>query len=135
MEIREILTIFFLMAGLFFFIASAIGVFRMHDFYCRLHAAGVSETTGLILCSIGLFIYEGFTATGIKLFLVCLAVCFASPIGTHIIAKVAYKQSLKAETGDGGAACFATCFEKGAKKNLEKNFEKNLEKNLEKEGE
>ncbi len=100
MGIKEILTVIFLSLGFICFIASAVGVFRMKDFYCRLHAAGVSESAGLILCSTGLFIYEGLTMTGIKIFAVFLAVFIASPIGTHIIAKVAYKQSLQAETAE-----------------------------------
>ena len=106
MEIREFFAVVFLLAGLFFFIVSAIGVFRIQDFYCRLHAAGVSETAGLVLCSLGLFLYEGFNQTGVKLFLVFIAVFLASPIGTHIIAKVAYRQSLQAEADADVAKAF-----------------------------
>ena len=91
MGIRVILAMFFLGIGLFFFFVTTIGVFRMKDFYSQLHAAGVSETVGRILSSVGLFIYEGFTWTGLKIFMVFLAVFLASPIGTHIIAKAAYK--------------------------------------------
>lgn len=105
MMIRDVLTIIFMTAGFISFAASAIGVLRMKDFYCRLHAAGVCESAGLVLCSVGLLIYEGLNMTGIKIFVVFLAVFIASPIGTHIIAKVAYKQSLlssdkESEKGD-----------------------------------
>lgn len=93
-EFRNILTICFLLAGFFFVAVSVIGVLRMHDFYSRLHAAGVGETLGLILCCIGLFIYEGVSITGLKILLIFLAVFVASPIGTHIIGKVAYQQSM-----------------------------------------
>jgi multicomponent Na+:H+ antiporter subunit G len=95
MEIRNILTVFFLMAGLFFFIATAIGVFRIKDFYCRLHVSGISGTMGLLLCCAGLCIYEGMDQTEMKLFLIFLAVFLSNPIGTHIIARVAYRQSLQ----------------------------------------
>lgn len=95
MEIRNILTVIFMSAGFISFAASAIGVFRMKDFYCRLHAAGVCESAGLVLCSIGLLIYEGLNITGIKIFMVFMAVFIASPIGTHIIARVAYKRTLQ----------------------------------------
>ena len=97
MGVRDILTILFLSAGFLSFVIAAIGVFRMKDFYCRMHAAGVCESAGLLLCAIGFFIYEGLSVTGIKIFLALLAVFLASPIGTHIICKVAYKQSLEAE--------------------------------------
>ena len=95
MTIREIFTVIFLSLGFICFLISAIGVFRLRDFYARLHAAGICESAGLVLCSIGFLIYEGFSATGIKIFVVFLAVFIASPIGTHIIVRVAYKQSVK----------------------------------------
>ena len=97
MEIRNILTILFMSAGFLCFVASTVGVFRMKDFYCRSHAAGICGSAGLIFSAVGLFIYEGVNITGIKILLVLLAVCLSSPIGTHIICKVAYKQSLAAE--------------------------------------
>jgi multicomponent Na+:H+ antiporter subunit G len=96
-EIRNILTIILMSAGFLCFAASTIGVFRMKDFYCRSHAAGICGSAGLIFSAVGLFIYEGVNITGIKILLVLMAVCFSSPIGTHIICKVAYKQSLEAE--------------------------------------
>lgn len=97
MEIRNLLTIIFMSAGFLCFVASTIGVFRMKDFYCRSHAAGICGSAGLIFSAAGLFIYEGANITGIKILLVLLAVCLSSPIGTHVICKVAYKQSLEAE--------------------------------------
>lgn len=90
--IREILSMLFLFVSMVSFVISAIGVFRMKDFYCRLHAASISESAGLLLAAIGLFLYEGLTSTGLKIFLVLFAVFMASPIGTHIICKVAYDE-------------------------------------------
>lgn len=100
MGVREVLTVIFLSAGFLAFLAATAGVFRMKDFYCRMHAAGVCESAGLLLCAAGLFIYEGFCITGIKIFLVLLAVFLASPIGTHIICRAAYKQSQGAERAE-----------------------------------
>lgn len=97
MEIRDILTILFMSAGFLCFVASTIGVFRMKDFYCRSHAAGICGSAGLIFSAVGLFIYQGANITGFKILIVMLAVCLSSPIGTHIICKVAYRQSLVAE--------------------------------------
>ena len=47
------------------------------------------------MCSVGFLIYEGPSITGLKIFAVFLAVFIASPIGTHIITRVAYKESIK----------------------------------------
>ena len=75
-----------------------------NDFYARLHAAGICESAGLVLCSIGFLIYEGFSATGLKIFAVFMAVFIASPIGTHIIIRVAFKQSMRERENAGSAA-------------------------------
>ncbi len=106
MTAKEIFTVIFMSMGFVCFLLSAIGVFRFKDFYARLHAAGVCEAAGLVLCSVGFLIYEGLSATGIKIFAVFTAVFVASPIGTHIITRVAYKQSVKdaAETPAEAAA-------------------------------
>ncbi len=98
MIIRNILTIVFLSGGGILLLLSIIGVLRLPDFYSRLHGAGIGSTSAIGLCGIGLFIYEGLTLTGIKILLVVLAVLITGPIGTHIIAKVAYRESLIAQS-------------------------------------
>ena len=55
---------------------------------------GVGQGLGTVLCCIGLFIYEGFTNTGIKILIVMIFTLVGGPIGTHIIDKVAYKEAL-----------------------------------------
>ncbi len=95
MDVREVLTVVFLSLGFICFLLTTIGVFRLKDFYARLHAAGICEAAGLVLCSVGFLIYEGPSITGLKIFAVFLAVFIASPIGTHIITRVAYKESIK----------------------------------------
>lgn len=88
---REVVAAVFLLAGLIFFIGSAIGMLRLPDFYSRIHASGNSETLGSMLSFIGLIIYEGPTLTAVKLAFVFLIVFMANPIGSHILSKAAYK--------------------------------------------
>ena len=80
-----------LVASLFFFLASAIGLLRLPDFYSRLHASGNSETLGLMLACLGLVIYEGPNLLSVKMIIVFLLVFLANPIGTHILGKAALK--------------------------------------------
>ena len=90
LEIYEIITALLLLGSLFFFLASAIGMIRLPDFYSRLHASGNSETMGLMLASLGLVIYElctGTVLTAIKLIIIFLLVFLANPIGTHILGR------------------------------------------------
>ncbi len=67
---RELIAEIFLAGGAFFLLASAIGMLRLPDFYCRLHASGNSETLGIMLSFIGLMIYEGMTIVSVKLLLI-----------------------------------------------------------------
>lgn len=95
---REFLAALFMMGGAIFFLASAIGMMRLPDFYSRIHASGNSETLGCMLSFIGLMIYEGATLTTVKMALVFLIVFLANPIGSHILSKAAYKSGHKVWT-------------------------------------
>ena len=97
----EIIAGIFLIAGLFLIFVAAIGILRLPDFYSRLHASGLSETLGMVLCFIGLIIYEGFTFTSVKLLIIALFFFLANPIGTLVISRAAYRSGLKPWTRKG----------------------------------
>lgn len=106
-EIRCVLTIVFLVVGLFFMTVSVVGVIKFPDFFSRLHAIGVGQSLGIGFCCMGLFIYQGPDITGIKILLVLVISMLAGPIGTHIVDRVAFREGLKREThkkerGDSG---------------------------------
>ena len=87
--IRETIAVLFLVASLFFFLASAIGLIRLPDFYSRLHASGNSETLGLMTVLLGLAVYEGVNLLSVKLIFIFIFVFIGNPIGTHILSKAA----------------------------------------------
>ena len=89
--LREFIAGLFLAGGAFFLLASAIGMLRLPDFYCRLHASSNSETLGVMLSFMGLVIYEGLTLTSLKMIMIFLLIFLGNPIGTHILSKAAYK--------------------------------------------
>lgn len=89
--LREIIAGILMAGGAFFLLASAIGMLRLPDFYCRMHASGNSETLGVMLSFLGLVVYEGATLTSLKLIMVFLLIFLGNPIGTHILSKAAYK--------------------------------------------
>ena len=72
--LREFIAGLFLAGGAFFLRASAIGMLRLPDFYCRLHASGNSETLGVMLSFMGLVIYEGLTLTSLKMIMIFLLI-------------------------------------------------------------
>ena len=78
--LREFIAGIFLAGGAFFLLASAIGMLRLPDFYCRMHASGNSETLGVMLSFLGLVVYEGLTLTSLKLILIFLLIFLAMAV-------------------------------------------------------
>lgn len=100
-EIMNIIIIAFLVFGLFFFLAGAIGIVRMPDFYSRLHPAGKLDTLGTLAMVTGLALYNlhhislGTILVSIKLFLIVFFVFLASPTATHTIVDAGMRAGLR----------------------------------------
>lgn len=94
-EIRDILTILFVVAGIFFLFIGSYGLVRLPGFYSRTHSTSKSDTLGLLLVITGLIIYEGWHINSAKLFLVLLFIALSNPIGAHALARAAYETGLK----------------------------------------
>ncbi|MDZ7658643.1 monovalent cation/H(+) antiporter subunit G [Fodinibius sp.] len=94
-NISSILTIIFVVLGIFFLLIGSIGTIRLPDFYSRTHATSKSDTLGMMLIIIGLIIFEGLTINSGKLFLVLLFIMLANPIGAHALARAAHESGLK----------------------------------------
>ena len=62
-EIRCILTVVCMLAGLFFMAVSVVGVRRFPDFFSRLHAIGLGQSLGIGFCCFGLVIYQDSACT------------------------------------------------------------------------
>lgn len=95
MDLQIILSILFIIGGIFFMMVGSIGILRLPDFYSRTHAASKSDTLGIIFVIGGLIIFEGFTITALKLVLIVLFVSLANPIGTHALAMAALKKGIE----------------------------------------
>lgn len=91
----KILAILFLLAGFFFTAVAAVGVLRFPDFYTRMHASGKADTLGISLSLVGLALYEGFSLLSIKIMFIAVFVFLANPIGTHVLARAAYRSGVK----------------------------------------
>ncbi|MBO4794272.1 MAG: monovalent cation/H(+) antiporter subunit G [Deltaproteobacteria bacterium] len=102
MSLLSWIVTFFLMAGVFFFIVGSVGILRFPDFYSRLHAAGKCDTlaSALVLGAIALFGLRDFDwnslqswenlRVSLKVMMIVLFVCVASPSATHAITKAAF---------------------------------------------
>lgn len=94
-EIQITASVILVLAGIFFMFVGSLGVLRMPDFYSRTHAVSTSDTLGILLVITGLIIYEGATINSLKLFLIVLFVALSNPIGTHALARAAYRKGIK----------------------------------------
>jgi multicomponent Na+:H+ antiporter subunit G len=104
-----VLVIFLVVSGLFFFFAASIGFLRFPDFYSRMHATGKGDTFGILLCILGLSIYNlwdnpswylGVVQT-VKLLSICVFWFLASPTVTHALLRSAFESGVMPWSKDG----------------------------------
>jgi multicomponent Na+:H+ antiporter subunit G len=104
-----ILAIFLVVAGIFFFFAATVGFLRFPDFYSRMHATGKGDTFGLLLCLLGLSIYNllenptwylGVVQT-VKVLSIAVFWFLASPTATHALLRSAFESGVMPWTKDG----------------------------------
>lgn len=86
--LRLILGCAFLIGGLVIFFTEIFGVFHFHYVLNRMHATAMGDTLGIASCMIGLIIFSGFNFTSLKLMLIVLFLWFASPVSSHVLARL-----------------------------------------------
>jgi multicomponent Na+:H+ antiporter subunit G len=85
----DVLSWIFLAGGGIFLLIGGIGVLRLPDLFCRMHAAGITDTMGAGLILVGLMFQAGLTLVTVKLILILVFIFFASPTATHALAQAA----------------------------------------------
>lgn len=85
----------FLAAGAVFVLIGSFGLWRLPDFYTRLHAAGITDTLGLSLMLVGMMFLGGWTLVTVKLVFILLLILLTSPTATHAVANAAYTVGLR----------------------------------------
>ena len=89
-----ILSGLFIACGVLALLIGSLGLLRLPDVYCRIHAVGMIDTAGASFIILGMIIHEGFTLVTVKLVLIGVFMFFTSPIATHAVAQVAYKSGV-----------------------------------------
>ena len=91
----------FLAIGLIFALAGTKGILKMPDAFSRMQASTCVATLGMIGVVIGGLIYAigvmGSAGTAIKIALVGLLILVTNPIGSHVLARGAYKAGIRPE--------------------------------------
>ena len=81
--------------GIVALLIGSLGLIRLPDVFCRIHAVGMIDTAGASFIILGMMIYEGFTLVTVKLLFVGIFLFFTSPIATHAVAQVAHKMGVE----------------------------------------
>ncbi|MCB2166289.1 MAG: monovalent cation/H(+) antiporter subunit G [Deltaproteobacteria bacterium] len=106
MGVYNLLVIFLLVSGLFFFFAGAVGILRFPDFYSRLHPAGKLDTMGLFtsMMAMALWVVHEWTLgailTALKILLIVAFVFITSPTATHAIVDAGVRAGMLPWTKD-----------------------------------
>ena len=91
-----------LLLGGGFCVIGAVGLWRMPDFFTRMHAASVIETLGAGFILLGLILQAGWTLVSAKLLMIGLLIFFTSPTAGHALAKAARAHGLNPKLADPG---------------------------------
>ena len=90
----SILSGFFIFLGVVALLIGALGLLRLPDVYCRIHAVGMIDTAGAGFIILGMVVHEGISLVTVKLLLIGIFLFFTSPIATHAVAQVAHKSGI-----------------------------------------
>lgn len=81
--------------GVVAMLIGSLGLMRLPDVFCRIHAVGMIDTAGASLIILGMAIHEGFTLVTAKLIFIGIFLFFTSPVAAHAVAQVAYMMGVE----------------------------------------
>ncbi|MGL9732580.1 MAG: monovalent cation/H(+) antiporter subunit G [Wolbachia sp.] len=85
----------FIFLGTCLVIISTIGTIRFPDFYTRLHAVSILDSSGAMLSLIGFALQNEFSINTIKIVLLIIIVWIANSTNSYILACTFYKSKNK----------------------------------------
>ena len=90
-----------IVVGLFFALAGTKGIIKMPDTFSRMQASTCVNTMGVIGVAVGALLYAifimGSAGTASKIAVIALLIITVNPIGSHAIAKGAYRAGIRPE--------------------------------------
>ena len=92
---NEIAGLIFIIVGIVFDFFGCLGLVRFPDVYNRLHSSIKCVTLGTCSILFGLFLFKGFSATGIKALLCIIFLVLTAPVSAHALARSAHKAGVK----------------------------------------
>ena len=77
-----------LLSGLIIFLIELYGVFHLKYVLNRIHAAAMGDTLGISFSLVGLMIFSGLNFTTLKMMLIVIFLWLASPVSSHLLARL-----------------------------------------------
>jgi multicomponent Na+:H+ antiporter subunit G len=93
-----VLSIAFILAGLFFLLVAAIGTIRLPDVFTRSHAVSLTDSLGAFCVLFGLSLYQGFGINMLKILVVLALLFLLNPVIAHATLRAAYRAGVKPQT-------------------------------------
>jgi len=93
-----VLSIAFILAGLFFLLVAAIGTIRLPDVFTRSHAVSLTDSLGAFCVLFGLSLYQGFGINMLKILVVLALLFLLNPVIAHATLRAAYRAGVKPHT-------------------------------------
>ena len=81
--------------GALFNLLGCLGLLRLPDVYNRLQAATKCVTFGTLFIMVGVLVWSGFSAMGIKAILCLVFILITSPTAAHAIARGAHRSGVR----------------------------------------
>lgn len=83
----DLMALLLIFTGLFFFLSGSVGLLRLPDLFCRLHALAKADNLGLAFISLGVMLIEASLLGSLKLLLIWILVMAASSVSSHLISR------------------------------------------------
>jgi multicomponent K+:H+ antiporter subunit G len=92
------------LAGALFFLVAGLGLLRLPDLYCRLHAPTKAASLGLLLCALGSMLSSRGASAGFELekLLLVLFVLLTAPVSAQLLARGAIARGVATAPGTQG---------------------------------
>ena len=94
-SVLDIATAICLTLGCFLGITGGIGIYRLPDFFTRLHATSVTDSACAFLILFALMLQGGLTLVTVKLCFILIFLVVSSPTAAHALAKTAIQFGIK----------------------------------------
>lgn len=95
--IRFLLGAALLLGGLFVMVTAVIGNYRFRNVLCRMHAAGLGDTLGIVLVFAGITVLCGLSVFTLKLAAVVVLLWISSPAASHMIMRMEIENGSSAD--------------------------------------